>query len=178
MKIDRLVSSACLGHLECPCLGAGLLGAKPDCLMSAFLRLFVRKGEIKWWSHSCCDVSAAIASPGWALQQLPRKDGSKGWGKGLIKYWREGSLFLVFPGRSRTRTVVGLRFFPRYMGKSEQGFFIYLLCNLLGWIYDTLFSEVGNWMKHWMEGWEITNNCFSFGCWERWLLMHAPLIAL
>lgn len=73
--------------------------------------------------------------------------------KRINKILEEGSLFLVFPGRSRTRTVLWLLFFPRYMGKSEQGFFISLLCNLLDWIYDTLFSEVGNWTSiEWKDG--------------------------
>lgn len=39
--------------------------------------------------------------------------------KRINKILENGSLFLVFPGRSRTRTVLWLLFFPRYMGKKE-----------------------------------------------------------
>lgn len=44
MKIDGLVSSACLGHLEYPCLGAGLLGAKPDLFDVSFFVLICKEG--------------------------------------------------------------------------------------------------------------------------------------
>lgn len=37
--------------------------------------------------------------------------------KRIHKILEEGSLFLVFPGRSRTRTLLWLHFFPRYMGR-------------------------------------------------------------
>lgn len=44
VKIVGLVSSECLGHLQCLCPGVGLLGAKPDLFDVCLFALICKEG--------------------------------------------------------------------------------------------------------------------------------------
>lgn len=44
VKIDGLISSECLGHLYCFCLGVGLLEAKPNLFDVSLFALICKEG--------------------------------------------------------------------------------------------------------------------------------------
>lgn len=114
------------------------------CLMSAFLLSFVRNQMMKS-PLLCCLLLLLAERCNSCLGRIDLRDEER-----LHKILEEGSLLLVFPGRSRTRTVLWLLFFSRYKGRKEWArISISLLCNLLDWIYDTLLSEVGNLNEAW-----------------------------
>lgn len=65
--------------------------------------------------------------------------------KGLIKHWKRVHCSFCFLGGAEPELYCDCSSSQGTWGrKSEQGFFISLLCDLLVLIYDTLFSEVGN----------------------------------